>query len=62
MILSVREGFPREETWMSVASHVLHFEKLVAFVSWTLERSLYAFVCFCGHDVHFLCIFCLLSH
>lgn len=44
MILSVREGFPREETWMSVASHVLHFEKLVAFVSWTLERSLYAFV------------------
>lgn len=31
VILSVREGFPREETWMSVASHVLHFEKLVAF-------------------------------
>eukprot|EP00435_Cladocopium_sp_Y103_P049464 s864_g14.t3 len=31
VILSVREGFPREETWMSVATHVLHFEKLVAF-------------------------------
>lgn len=33
VILSVREGFPKEETWMSIATHVLHFEKLVAYVA-----------------------------
>ena len=37
VILSVREGFPKEETWMSAATHVLRFEKLVAFVTWNFE-------------------------
>lgn len=31
IVLSVREGFPREENWLKIATHVLHFEELVAY-------------------------------
>ena len=31
VILSVRENFLKEEMWVSAATHVIHFEELVAY-------------------------------